>query len=454
MSEHASPTPDATADGLTRRRFFTGLGVAATATVVGGYGLTVWDRNGSSVARPRGALRSGALGPGAPGHTLVVLELGGGNDGLNTVVPHADGTYRSLRPQLAVTDPLDLDGHVGLNPRLTRLADRYRAGHVAIVEGVGYPDPDLSHFASLATWWSADTGGSGTAGWLGRYLDGTVGFDDPLAGVSIGPTPSPAMLGEQSFATSIADATGLQPRLPQWVDRPDDLLGAWAGFAPASADPAALMGRVEEAIRLTGNARRDLGGALSDARTAARPEPATPGSRATGATGAGGRQGGRSRGAITDSLALAAALVLSKSPPRVIYVSGLGDFDTHQGEAQRHPLLMSQLDAGIDQLFTTLDAAKASDRVVLMTVSEFGRRPTENGSGTDHGTAAPHFVIGTAVKGGRYGQPPDLRKLDAHGNLVHTVDFRSLYATALHGWLGVDPTAVLGTSHEALALFA
>ena len=128
----------------------------------------------------------------------------------------------------------------------------------------------------------------------------------------------------------------------------------------------------------------------------------------------------------------------------MIYVNGLGDYDTHQGEATRHPALMRDLDAGFDAFFGALDAAGVSDRAVVMTVSEFGRRPAENGSGTDHGTAAPQFLIGSSVKGGRYGAPPSLTQLDDHGNLVATTDFRSLYATALQDWLGVDAEPLIG----------
>ena len=136
----------------------------------------------------------------------------------------------------------------------------------------------------------------------------------------------------------------------------------------------------------------------------------------------------------------------------MIYVNGLGDYDTHQGEAQRHPLLMQDLDAGVETFFTTLDAAGASDRALVMTVSEFGRRPGENGSGTDHGTAAPHFLIGPGVKGGRHGAPPSLTQLDDHGNLAFTTDFRTYYAAAVQDWLGVDAEAVLGTGIAPLPL--
>src|SRR5438067_12043043 len=180
--------------GISRRRFLTGLGAAGTAAVAAGYGLSVWRDGASSETTPSAASSVPKLGAGHADRTLVVVELAGGNDGLNTVVPVADPAYRSLRPTLGVTDAIALDDSIGLHPNLAKLAARYHEGHVAIVEGVGYPEPNLSHFASLAYWWSGTPGHSGSNGWLGRYLDATVGDADPLAAVGIGPVPSPALL--------------------------------------------------------------------------------------------------------------------------------------------------------------------------------------------------------------------------------------------------------------------
>jgi uncharacterized protein (DUF1501 family) len=391
----------------------------------------VWQRDGSTPSYTAGrAAASPKLG-GRSDRTLVVVEMGGGNDGLNTVVPINSGQYHDLRPTLGVTDPIALDDSIGLAPQLVKLAARYQAGTVAIVEGVGYDEPNLSHFASLGYWWTGQPGNSAGAGWLGRYLDGTVGLDDPLAGISIGPVPSPALVGDRSFATA-------------WVDTPDDLIAAWKHLAPASPDPATLMGHVQEAIDLTVDARRRLTRALKSDPADAMPADGLPAPQTNR-----GRYGGST---VSASLALAAQLVASDQQPRVIYVSGLGDYDTHQGLAQRHPTLMSDLDTGIDTFFSTLDAAGAGDRALVMTVSEFGRRPKENGSGTDHGTAAPHFVIGSTVKGGRYGAPPSLDTLDLNGNLEHSTDFRAVYATALQLWLGVEAAAVLGPGFAPIPL--
>jgi uncharacterized protein (DUF1501 family) len=219
---------------------------------------------------------------------------------------------------------------------------------------------------------------------------------------------------------------------------------------PAEIDEVATMGQLLRAIRATGRARTELADALGG-RSAATGGTATGGAAAT----AGGTADGYGQEQpATAALALAAGLVLAEHAPRVVYVSGLGDFDTHQGQAARHRALLRDLDAAVDGFLATLEHAGAADRALLMTVSEFGRRPQENGSGTDHGTAAAHFVVGATVRGGRYGAPPTLAALDDHGNVKATTDYRSLYATALQSWLGVDAAAVLGKGFAPLPLLA
>jgi len=423
---------------VSRRRFLTGLGAGLGAVAAGTYGLGVWTRDGRETSATR--VPASTRGPG--GRTLVVVELGGGNDGLDTVVPigTAAGRYRDLRPTLAVTDPIALDDEIGLHPDLAGLARRYRRGDVAILEGVGHREHELSHFGSLMIWWSA-AGGAGRSGWLGRYLDETASHDDPLAALSIGPSPSPALVGERATSASVADATGLQPRVPAWVGSPDALLASWRDLAPASAAPSTLLGRVHGAIGASVSAHRELASALVDDRPASAGPPD-------------GEDRGRGRdGRATAALDLAAQVVASGDPPLVVYVNGVGDYDTHQGQAARHPMLLADLDAGITRFFDRLARAGIEDRVALMTVSEFGRRPAENGGGTDHGTASTHFIVGPSVRGGRYGETPDLSRLDGAGNLAPTLDFRSMYATVVAGWLGADAASVLGRDLEQLPVF-
>ena len=404
-------------DPLSRRDFLRHVGVGSAALATSGFVLRTWERAAPAATLPPAA---GKL-PTTPGRTLVVLELSGGNDGLNTLVPHADPAYHQLRPTLGVTNPIDLDGEVGLHPNLTRLAARYHAGQVAIVEGLGYTPPDLSHFQSLEVWWTAQRP-DGSPGWLGSYLDATVGYENPLAAIGLGGQPAPALLGQQSFATSIDDASGLQPRPPRWTAPTDSLVASWAGFSPAHVDTRPLVGQVERAVGLTTKARDRLDQVLN------------PGATPTPKAAAGGAY---TASTVVDSLTLAAQLIKSPLAPHVVYVNGVGDFDVHEGEAQRQPALLSDVDQGIEALFSSLGAS--ADGVVLITTSEFGRRAGENGSGTDHGTANVHFVVGTHVKGGRYGEPPSLTKLDANNNLVPTIDFRSHLATGL-SWLGVEDT--------------
>ncbi len=419
---------------VSRRDFLRGVGLGTAAAASSGYLLRTWEWAGpASAAVPR----PGDIASTNPGRTLVVVELVGGNDGLNTVVPHADAAYHSLRPTLGVTQPLDLEGQIGLHPNLAKLAARYKAGQVAIVEGVGYTPPNLSHFQSLAVWWNAERS-SGAGGWLGSYLDATVGYDDPLAAIAVGSQPAPALLGQRSFATTIADARGLQPRLPVWAGAPDSLLSSWGHFTPARVDARELLGQVERAVGLTVKARNDPNRVLHPETAASSNAAPTPKALYGGT--------------VSDSLTLAAQLIRSPLAPRVVYITGVGDFDFHEGQAQRHPALMAELDAGIEAFFTGLGGD--ADRALVMTTSEFGRRPAENGSGTDHGTANSHFLIGPKVKGGRYGAPPSLTKLDATNNLVPTTDFRTLYATGLR-WLGVqDSERVLGGRFDPVGALA
>jgi len=427
---------------ITRRRFIAALGASVATLAAAGYAISVWGKNPAvSGATPTSTTVAAAPPPASLGpiadRTLVVLEMGGGNDGLNTVVPFASSRYHDLRGELAIDEPLDLDGQIGLHPALTFLAERYAAGQVAVVEGIGYPDPDLSHFASMATWWSGLPGAAGTTGWLGRYLDGTVGAEDPLAGVAIGPGPTPALLGERAFQVSVQDMSGLAPRVPGWIDGTDELMAMWRGFAPSDFDGAVLLDRVRAAIANTVDAAGELNAVL--------------GGQDAGTSGTSGTApAGRRRSDLATSMEVAAALVTGPNPPAVVYVHGWGDFDTHEGQEARHGAMMQALDDGLTGFFDAVESAGAQDRVIVMTTSEFGRRPAFNGSGTDHGTANTHFVVGAPVAGGRYGATPDLANLDSRGDPRHAVDYRSVYATVLSSWFGADAPAILGDDWETV----
>lgn len=413
---------------VTRRKFMKGLGASVVVTTVGGYAVAVWagDQTAPSAISGFAATPPTTFGPIAPNRTLVIVEMAGGNDGLNTVVPHANSAYYDLRPEIAIRTPIDLDGEIGFHPELNFLSGEFEAGRLAIVEGVGYPKPNLSHFESIDTWWTADVGTNNAAGWLGRMLDGTVGYGDPLAGITIGPNPSRALLGDSSFNMSIQDATGLQPRVPPWIDNVEELMGAWSGFAPADEVSGGMMGAVRQSLSATADSRGTLASAL------------------------GGQSERARRGTFEDQMSVAASLITSGLGPKVIYVHGFGDYDTHNNQLGRHATELAEVDAGLEVFFSELSEAGMSDEAIVLTMSEFGRRPRDNGSGTDHGTASPMFALGSPVVGGRFGQSPSLTALDETSNMKHVVDFRSVYATVLESWLEVDADGILGAGYERI----
>lgn len=426
-----------TCRALSRRRFLAGMGSFMAAMACAGTSIAVFKAGRAdaayslpgATAAPRPGLAPGSFG--LNGRSLIVIELGGGNDALSTVVP-LSGRYRDLRPTTAVTDPRPLDAEAGLHPRLKNVARMYEAGEVAIVEGLGMSKADLSHFVQMRRWWDGAPDSDHT-GWLGRYLDATVGYEQVLAGISIGPGPSPAMLGRNSYVVGISDASGLGSGIPWWVDDARDFMGIWSGFAPADV-PVSELDPVRQAIAASAGAQRQLSAGLSPlARTLEGLEVEAY--------------------SLEGQLALAAALVASDVHPQVVYVHGNVDFDTHEDQLGRHAELMGQLDRGIGHARDILTAAGEADHTIIMTTSEFGRRAGDNDGGTDHGTAGTHFVIGPPVAGGRYGEAPSLRRLDRDGNLIHNVDFRSLYASVLEGWLGAGSDELLRGRYETLDLF-
>lgn len=429
---------------ISRRQFVLGLGASVVATACSSKSISVFKQDAAS----RSSLVHTASGNKAPlptvpagsyatttERTLVVVELGGGNDILNTVVPHGDSTYFDLRSTLAIHDSIDLDGDVGLNPELTALADQWTAGNLAIIEGVGIHDPDLSHFYSMRRWWDGTESPDHT-GWLGRYLDGTSGYDELLAGITLGSNPSQAMLGRGSFVVNIADATGLGGGIPWWVDNRDELMASWAGFAPADV-PVADLTPIQRAISNTVAANTILSEKISPLEAAI----------------ADGQIPEEESETMAGQLRLAATLIASGVNPRVIYIHGYTDFDTHEEQAGTHQEMMRDFSAGIAAFTQILDDAGMSDKALIMTTSEFGRRPKDNDGGTDHGTASSQFLISPAVSGGRYGVPHSLTDLDEEGNMKHNVDFRSVYATVLDGWLETEHTDILRDEYEKIPVF-
>ncbi len=398
---------------VTRRSVLVGLGGAASLGLVPGAATRLL----AAEERPR--------------TILVVLEMAGGNDGLSTVVPHGDDEYYRLRRTTALKpgEVLPVGDGLGLHPRLVPLHRLWREGDLGIVLGVGYPQPNRSHFKSMDIWQAADPAGRrvGT-GWLGRALDhGGDALDaGPEGAVNVGEELPFALAARTNQAISFRRAEAYR-----WIGREKEQAAFEALNAATAGDHVLpwLHRKGADALASSVRVRRAVG----------RYRPGAEYPR---------------RGTLGRDLSLVAALIAGGLPTR-IYTVKTGGFDTHTGQRARHDRLMEDLGAASAAFFDDLKAHGAADRVALVTFSEFGRRPKENGSGgTDHGTAGPCFVLGPGVTGGLYGRQPSLDHLDGNGDLVFTTDFRSLYATVLDRWLGVDPSPVLGKRYPTLGLFA
>jgi uncharacterized protein (DUF1501 family) len=365
----------------------------------------------------------------ATDRTLIVVQLAGGNDGLNTVIPFTDPIYRQMRPTLAIpsTEVLPLDTRLGLHPNLLPFKKFWDAGQLAIVEGVGYPNQSLSHFQAMDIWQTLDLSGNGSEGWLGRLVAGLVDQQGhPFKALDIGTMTARALQSISAqvptLTSSRAYALASDPLDPdRGNSRLQALMKLYSSY-PRTSPYAALL----DATAL--NARE---GARSLHAAAALYKPAVTYPTGPFATG----------------LQILAEAIVQDLGLRVGYIT-LGGFDTHAAERTTHDTLLATLANGLAAFYHDLVAQKKADRVLVMTWSEFGRRVEENGSqGTDHGTAAPMFVLGSGVQRGIFGEPPGLSSLDANGNLKYTVDFRAVYATILERWMGASSRDVLGNSY-------
>ena len=369
----------------------------------------------------------------AQNRTLIVVQMAGGNDGLNTLVPYTDGAYYSARPSLAIAqaDVLHLDDRLGLHPALKALLPLWQQGRLAAVEGVGYPNPNLSHFAAMDIWQTLDLNGQGGQGWLGRYVAGLVDKDGhPFQSLAVG-TSLPIALNAISADVPVVSSPSSYSLQPD----PEGASAGKKGSGGANARVATLLKLYNTyprsapyAALLDATAQAAVDGArqLDTAVASYTPKATYPKTN------------------FARGLQVLAEVIVQGLGLRVGYVT-LGGFDTHGDQAATQARLLQQLAEGLAAFYADLQGHNAADNVVVMTWSEFGRRVEENASaGTDHGTAAPLFVLGNAVQGGVYGEPPDLTALDANGNLNFTTDFRSVYATVLDRWLGAPASAVLG----------
>jgi uncharacterized protein (DUF1501 family) len=397
-----------------RRSFLAGLGAASAVALA------------ACTPEPPGAAPPPADPPVPPrppsaSNLVVVCVLHGGNDGLNTVIPYTNPVYRARRGALALGPAqgvLPLDDTFALHPSMPGIKALWDAGDAAIVHGVGYPNPDRSHFRATDIWDTARPDAVVGTGWLGRWLDG---YGDPLGAVCVTGSLLPALRG--ASRVGIATGTGAFTLPGTTAFR-----AAYTQLATNdAADPLWATTYV--------NSEQDLLRAqsvLNPALSAANPTGSALGALTTGI----GRQ-----------FAAVARMIRDPNVPAKVYMTNQGGYDTHAGQLGTHASLLGQLDAAIAAFHQDLATEPRADGVIVMIVSEFGRRLTANANGgTDHGTCLPVILTGRPLTGGAYGTPPDLATLDPQGDPLHTTDFRSVYATVLERTLRADAAAILGTS--------
>ncbi len=357
---------------------------------------------------------------------LVIIQLAGGNDGLNTVIPFTDDNYFRLRPTLGLSDStLKLNEDLALHPSCSSLHQLFDNGKLSILQNVGYPNPNRSHFRSTEIWESGSSSDDMVnSGWLGRYFDntcsGSASGPDP-DGIHVGDIIPQSYLSENPHSIFGMRSKGKFGRGGNSADKAyEKLLGADHTEGSASYLQHTMMNTLVT--------ERRVEKIISKYRTSV----------------------DYPKSNLGQSLRRISALINAGMETRVYYVSQSG-YDTHAKQLERHAKLLGDLSDSMAAFQRDLDEHTKSDQVMTMTFSEFGRRPSENGSsGTDHGTSAPLFVMGGKTKGGLVGNSPDLN-VKLNKDLTYGTDFRGVYATLLDKWFEVDADNILGESHDRVA---
>ena len=395
------------------------------------------------------------IATGKDGTILVVLQMAGGNDGLNMVVPYADDIYYRSRPKLGLPADkvLKLNSYAGLNGKLTGLKALFDEGHLSVVQGVGYPNPNRSHFRSTEIWQTAsDADRNESEGWLGRYFDNCCAGADPTVGVAIGE--------EMPQAFAAKTPTGItfsQPEQFRWrpSEKVEGRMSAEESFfrqlnGSAGGEETLLAASEGASIgAIPGKSKTDLSTIDFLQRTALDAQLSSDKILAIARKYKSNVP--YPQGRLAASLSMIARMIAGGLPTRVYYASQ-GGFDTHAGQVNAHERLMGELNDALSAFATDLKQQGNFDRVLLITFSEFGRRLVENANGgTDHGAAAPMFIVGGTVKPGLFGKYPSLSDLD-YGDLKFNTDFRSVYGTVLDKWLRAPSQVVLGRKFPALPI--
>jgi len=399
-------------DTVTRRKF---LQLTAGAVAVGAAAplLSVDEIAAAAINRP--------LAAGTP--IVVMVTLYGGNDGLNTVIPFADPLYYSLRPEISykAENMLPLDAELALNPAMKGLKSLWDQKKVAIIRGVGYPNPDRSHFSSMAKWQTASPGKHINTGWLGRWIDTQA--EDSMLAISLGSVLPPLFAGAKRSG-SVLPLGGLV--IPK-------------GSVAANCMQLAKVSRADNSLMAAAaTSMRNLFSVSTTVQPILKAPAPTP---VDLPVTNGGNAGGDSN--LAQQLDVVAKLIAAGSPTKVWSVS-LGGFDTHANEANAQAALLGSVSDSISRFISQMKGTSRGADVTLVVYSEFGRRVVGNGSqGTDHGTSGPMFIVGDSVNGGFYGDQPSLKNL-VSGDLAVTTDFRDVYATILESLLKSPVEPILG----------
>lgn len=366
-----------------------------------------------------------------PERILVVVELSGGNDGLNTVVPYHDAAYYRARPKLGIPEPavIKVTDGFGFHPSMVGFERLYKDGLLSAVHGCGYDRPSLSHFSSMSFWHTGMPNAGEPLGWLGRVADQGYEASANNLLVNIGNQQSLAVRSDRHSPLVFNDPGRFRR---EGTDSEKQAL-AHLSHSSTTANPTLefLAATAQNASESSEFVRK-----------------AAAGYRTPVDYGIGNAFGG--------DLQKVAALIAAGMPTRLYYVTYQGNsFDTHVSQADLHSRLLMYTADAVRAFFEDLERLGRLDDVAMLMFTEFGRRVEENGSeGTDHGTATPMFIVGKGVKGGFYGQPPSLTDLD-DGNLKMTTDFRRVYATMIQEWLGCsDADTILKGRYEPLGVFA
>jgi uncharacterized protein (DUF1501 family) len=368
--------------------------------------------------------------PVANDNILVVVQLSGGNDGLNCVIPYTADEYFKARPVIGIKDKyIKLNDTLAFNHGMAAFKDLYDGGQLAIVNGCGYPEPNRSHFRSMEIWQTASPAGHEGSGWLGHYLDHYFrGTTNPLQAVNVGSQLPTALVADSAPVPSLTSLTDFAMRVdnsvsPAQTTREREIIRQLQSVRDASPAMQFLARQATNAI-ISADQIHKISGAY-------KPDANYP-------TGFG------------TQLQLIAQIIAANFGTKIFYCE-IGGFDTHANQVGTHEQVLGQVTTAIAAFHKDLAAKGLNEKVTVMCFSEFGRRVRQNDSnGTDHGAPGPMFVSGGKVKGGLYGEYPSLTQLE-DGDLKYTTDFRRVYATLLDRWLNADSAAVLQGQFENLA---